>query len=211
VKHPGVALVSLKKRKNMNGEISLKVTWYKKANDLIGIRVIDEAGGDVGTISDVLFTDQGSVVSAIVIKKKAFRHPEIIIHFKDIKRVTKDWVMVDMDGATSVRESDQDNNRSISNNSITGLTVLTKEGEEIGVIRDVLIDLDRGRVNAYEMSESFFDDLLDGRKLIPPSKDATINKNNYIISKETQNNIKPKKAGLKKLLSIKKEEIDSGQ
>jgi len=187
------------------------VTWQKKANDLIGIRVVDEQGGnDIGTVKDILFTDKGSTVNAIIVKKN-FWHPEVIIKLKDIKKISKDYMVVDTKRITAIEKKYRNSNRFINNGDITGLTVLTKEGERVGVIKDVLIDLERGKVYAYEMSESFFDDLLDGRKLIPASKDATINGDKYVISKQTHSNIKSKKKGLKKLLNIKKEEFDSGQ
>jgi uncharacterized protein YrrD len=51
--------------------------------------------------------------------------------------------------------------------SFLGLKVFSKEGGELGFVKDVLFDSKSGKVESLEISDGLFQDVLQGRKMLP--------------------------------------------
>jgi uncharacterized protein YrrD len=69
-----------------------------------------------------------------------------------------------------------------SYNLILGKLVLGTHGEILGVIRDLLIDVDTGLIRAYELSEGYLDDFLKGRQIVSLEYGHKLNGKNIVQS-----------------------------
>lgn len=139
-----------------------------RINDIVDLPVIDSATARrICTIRDVIIDLKENRVYALVCRERFFRRYMEAIAFRNVSAITQNSVAVT--GRTAhlnSRELNMRQRRFQSYNMILGKLVLGTHGEILGVIRDLLIDVDTGMIKAYELSEGYLDDFLKGRRIV---------------------------------------------
>jgi uncharacterized protein YrrD len=61
-------------------------------------------------------------------------------------------------------------------------TVLTRDGERLGLLEDVYFSEQMGTIEAYELTDGFFADIAEGKKVVKASGEPlTIGKDTIVI------------------------------
>ena len=100
-------------------------------------------------------------------KKRLLKKEFSIISLDDLSLITKDGIHIKSHKTSKEFEY---NNRKFFGLSyihdILNKIVLSNEGEVIGIIRDIFLDIEKGIYFGFEISEGYIDDIITGRKLI---------------------------------------------
>jgi len=139
-----------------------------RVNDIVDLPIIEKTSGQrICTVKDVIVDTRENRVYALLCRERLIKRSCEIIPYDDVISITQNYVMIA--GKTGVLRQ----KRTISRRSryqglddILGKLVINKRGEILGIIRDLLINSDNGRIIAYELSEGYLDDLVTGRRIV---------------------------------------------
>jgi len=174
-----------------------------KGRELIGLPVITlDKGEQIANIQDVIFDPRNSKVLALVTEEKGWFKGARIIPFKNIYKIGEDAVTVETSdaelNANDLAEIEKFSDEEIN---VIGTTIITESGNNLGVIEDIIIDIESGYIEGYEISGGVIKDLIDGRVVIPLPDSITIGKDAVIVPDWVENKIKQQGRGLKAAFS----------
>jgi len=155
----------------------------RKAKDIIGMPVIEVAGGkQLGQVKDIAMDADWRVTAVVVETKNWFSGPKVIL-CEDIVSFGDDAVTVKDED--SVRELSGDSSwRYLDNGDgkVKGKPVVTVNGNQLGVVEDVYFEENLGtKVIGYELTDGFISDLTDGRKWLPAPERVTWGEDALIV------------------------------
>lgn len=134
------------------------------------------------TVYDVILSENTNRIIGFTWKKKILKKQFGIILLDDLLLIGRDGLYVKDNRIT--REFDY-NNRSVFGLSyihdILNKIVLNIDNEVIGIVRDIILDLEMGIYTNFEFSEGYIDDLINGRKLIAAGLGYKIDSESLIL------------------------------
>jgi uncharacterized protein YrrD len=125
---------------------------------------ISKTGKAVGVISDLQLSHDGSI-QAIVVDVKGLFGRDRHIPVQSVESFGHDGVMITNqdDRHTGF---DKSGHYLCHHHGLLGQLLYTTEGEKLGIVEDVYFDENLGTILGYEVSEGFFADLSEGKKVI---------------------------------------------
>ncbi|HEY3368073.1 MAG TPA: PRC-barrel domain-containing protein [Symbiobacteriaceae bacterium] len=136
-----------------------------KAGDLIGLPVL---GGPqlkrLGQVQEVLFSPDGRQVCGLLLDGGWFQ-PARILDYRAVQTVGETHVL-----AAEVYLTQE--NGAKSRQDLHGLPVLRGNGEEAGLMDDLVFDAATGAVTGLQLSRGLVDDLYHGKTVIPLEADV---------------------------------------
>ncbi|HHY23678.1 MAG TPA: photosystem reaction center subunit H [Clostridiaceae bacterium] len=135
----------------------------ERHSEIIGLPVICVPGGKVlGIVRDVAFCNKERRAKAIFVENVGIRRNRWLISMEDIEKIGKDAVIID-----DIEKKKKVKEKAINSGEIKDMKVYSKSGWELGVIKDILFDCKTGNIEGVEVSEGIYQDLSEGRKIIP--------------------------------------------
>ncbi|MFS0861672.1 PRC-barrel domain-containing protein [Fredinandcohnia sp. 179-A 10B2 NHS] len=145
--------------------------------------VYDEKAGKVlGKVSDICITSDGKV-SALIMKGMGLFERDRLVPIECISSFGDDGVMV------SNREQLQrlDNEAEIptyflhSHHGLFRKPMLSSEGEKLGLLEDVYFTEELGTIIGYEVTDGFFADITEGKKVVKSTQPLTIGEDVIVV------------------------------
>ncbi|MCL6460223.1 MAG: PRC-barrel domain-containing protein [Gorillibacterium sp.] len=164
----------------------------RKARDIIGLPVIDlKTGRRIGTVKDIMF-DSNWQIRCILLETKTWLITPRAVELDDTVSLGEDAVTVQETPTQTDCPVLKDAFFLFQDKKIIGLPVLTKNGQELGLIEDVYFDekLDK-RIVGFEMSEGFLSDVTAGRKWLPFPEEALLGEDAVIVPVQSHQEVKP--------------------
>lgn len=131
-----------------------------KGREITGLPVVSLASGkEIGLVDDILWSHSDLKI----------RYLEVGDHhlpFPDISSIGTDAVTIS--GQEVLVEQIKEISELKSINQTGGEVVLTENGENLGVLKDVIFDATEGEIKGYELSTGVVGDLLSGRLIMSP-------------------------------------------
>lgn len=84
--------------------------------------------------------------------------------------------------------------------SLLGRRVYSKAGGELGIVKDVIFDIQSGKIEAFEISDGILQDIIQGRKLLPLFGKVELGEEVAIVEKEAVDEMKETGGGIKNKL-----------
>ncbi|MFD1736691.1 PRC-barrel domain-containing protein [Bacillus salitolerans] len=125
----------------------------------------NKTGKYMGTIRDLLLSNKGDIQS-IVVDGKGLFHPDHLIDFNHIISFGQDGVMIH-EHLEQLKRKKAESYYLSHHHGLLGRDLYSTEGERLGIIDDVYFDEKLGTILGYEVSEGFFADIAEGKKVIP--------------------------------------------
>ena len=124
---------------------------------------ISETGKKIGVVSDIQISNEGTIQSIVVDVKGLFERDR---HFRieDVISFGLDGMMIKQQ--STPYKSNRDGHYLNHHHGLIGQLLYTTEGEKLGIIEDVYFDEKLGTILGYEVSEGFFADLSEGKRVI---------------------------------------------
>ncbi|WP_019585169.1 PRC-barrel domain-containing protein [Deinococcus apachensis] len=154
-----------------------------KAKELLGRPIIAiDSGEKIETTRDVVFDHQANEVMGLLVDEGGWFRAAKVVPFGAIRSIGEDAIMVDSaESVTSTREDGRLAEVLESNVSLSGMTLLTTDGQNLGKIADVFFDEHTGRVEGYEATGGIFSDLSSGRTFVPAPEHVQIGHDAAIV------------------------------
>ncbi len=173
----------------------------EKYSEIIGLPVICASGGkNIGIVKDILFCPESKEVKALLLEQKGFRVKKRIILIKDVINMGRDAVMVE-DSKCIVEMSKAEKTGELGKRGLVrGLNVFSREGNNIGAVEDIIFDSTTGHIEGLEITDGIFQDIINGRKIVPVIGRVEFGSENIILDKEAIEEIMETGGGIKKLL-----------
>lgn len=163
-----------------------------KGRDLVGLPVIEVTTGQkIGTVQDLMF-ERWSACCLLLETRVWFKAPRAVEWTEGVS-VGEDAVILPRDKVViDCPEGSETTFFLLKDRKITGLPVLSRNGQELGVIEDVYIasELDK-RILGFELSEGFLSDVTEGRKWLPFPSKITFGKDAVIVPVQSHGELKP--------------------
>jgi len=147
----------------------------KLQQHVLGLPVIDVSSGKmVGTVVDLYFDAEG-LFRGIVVEKEGIFSKKMFTSSENIGNIGENAIMIDsFSNMEELTGKDQLISFQSGENFLKGKLMLTANGQELGIVEDVYFNENLERIIGYEISEGFIDDITEGRKLIPYTKNMVL-------------------------------------
>ncbi|WP_078382664.1 PRC-barrel domain-containing protein [Sutcliffiella halmapala] len=148
---------------------------------VVGMLIYDVASGNkVGRITDFCIVEPGQV-KGLLIDGKGIFHRTKFLPYEYIQSFGDDGVMVDPKEFSSVTKEDGQV-YFLKYHGIKGKSFLTGEGNKLGLLDDVYFEEETGTIVGYEVTDGFFADMAEGKKVINHPSDLIIGKDTVVVS-----------------------------
>lgn len=175
----------------------------RKASDLIGLPVISkETGKKIATIKEIIYSEKKNKVVGFLVNEGGFFREAKLIQFNNVDSIGKDALIIENENLVEKSSFLPEINQLINEKKIAEDEILTEDGESIGHIRDIIIDVGNGTVLGFILTEGLIQDLKEGRNVLPYNIETIFGENSIIISNETKVLFDIYKEDYKKLLEF---------
>lgn len=172
----------------------------ERYSEVVGLPVICIGNGKkIGIVKDILLNQELRRVKAIMIETKGYSITKKAIKVEDIRKLGKDAVIVDdRTCVKNLKNVDFGHPlKSIGKDVLDVLRIYTKNGEDLGIVKDILIDFGTAHVEGMEISDGIFHDIVQGRKILPLFGKVEFSEENILVDKEAIEEMTHTGGGLK--------------
>lgn len=153
----------------------------KKGRDLIGMPIIDLSNGEiVGRVRDVYFNPKSHRILGIVVDGGGWLKGPRKICYADLTGIGDDAVTIEND-MVILKEPIEEDCILTGEGTLIGNKVMTRDGNELGTIADVIFDHSTGEITHYQLSEGIVQDMLEGREILPVDTEFQYGKDALIV------------------------------
>lgn len=156
----------------------------KRLSDVVGMPVVcAKSGKTIGDVKEPVFTPNGSEVAGLLTLIRGNVNKTGIIFIEDILDIGKDAILI-FDN-NSIEEDKKVIKGFMKNNKwfCMNKKVLTKDGIELGIIKDGSFDEKTGKISEFALSLGIFEDIRDGRKILQLSSDTEFGEDYILVPK----------------------------
>lgn len=165
---------------------------------ILGLPIIyGPTGKRMGTVEGVRHRPHAENVEGIILSRMGIKTKYYFLGFNRINSFGESSIIIDEDLMEEIKGLAEDNT--------LGKTIILKDGRELGIISDIIFDSGDGRIEGFEISKGFMDDLIGGRSMLLGKPSWALNQDNYIIPDEADIEIKSGNGGILNILSKLKE------
>lgn len=134
------------------------------SREILGTPVVHtKSGRELGKIREWLLDSRGEAFVGFVAEGSGWITQRRVFPYGDILRLGRDAVLVASDGHHPTGDPPLlDGDQTCR---IVGKRVLSADGQELGVIEDVLFEESSGRIAGWRLSLGLIDDILYGREI----------------------------------------------
>lgn len=168
----------------------------KTSTEVLGKPVISLEGGvQLGTVDDLLFSENQSHILGFSVKPGMFTDSFVVL-FSEISAFGPDALVarqarsVQPAAGTAAVEPQP---------AIRGKRVMTRNGRDLGEVTDLHFDEQSGEILGYELANNAFAGLLPRRYILPPSEGLTVGADVVLVEPEAAELLERKSDALKRL------------
>lgn len=156
----------------------------RRAIELLGVRVINRKNGEVvGRVQDILFDHQGYLQGFLLERSNWFEKAPFIPLTGAI--LGEDYITVSEDQILDANSIQQDwIHLTGKSPQFKGMPLISSSGKKLGTLEDVYFQEEVGNIIGYELSDGFFSDVLEGRRMIRSPYRLIVGKDSIIVPEE---------------------------
>lgn len=153
--------------------------------DIRGSSVINGEGEAKGSVLDCIFDRRSRRITALVVMNKTPLVHYYILRFIDIKNLG-DNLMTE-EKLYPLKKSIITKNKAIRFGSYVDKAVIDDNGDEVGEIKDAIIEEGTGAIKAIICTRGFVEDMMGGRRVFLVDKETKFGLDKIIIKNCTMN------------------------
>ncbi|MCM3179841.1 PRC-barrel domain-containing protein [Cytobacillus horneckiae] len=148
---------------------------------LKGLSVIEvDSGNCLGEVCDLSISHDG-LVKGLLVKTGSFFKKTYFLDINDVSSFGWDGVMIPKGSIMHPLTKDQTFTVA-GENRLAGKMMMTREGDRLGLLEDVYFHEEVGTIVGYELSDGFFSDVLEGKKVVKTEEPPAIGKDAIIVN-----------------------------
>ncbi|HHY72904.1 MAG TPA: photosystem reaction center subunit H [Bacillus bacterium] len=140
-------------------------------------------GKELGKVLDLCFDNNGTV-NGLMVDTKGLLKKNKLIPYSQISSIGMDGIMLSNEPTTEEQMTQNRNGVHFLQNGqerIIGKPLVTTEGEKLGLVEDVYFREELGTIIGYEVTDGFFADMTEGRKVYKSGAPLTIGESILIV------------------------------
>lgn len=150
------------------------------SRDISGLPVIHAASGrELGKVRELLLDEHGHSVVAFTAEGSGWLPQRRLFSYRDIVGLGTDTVLVSREGKHPAGDPPLWNDKPTTR--VLGMRVISADGDELGVVEDILVEEETGRVTGWRLSTGLIDDILAGRQVVSAPLQMSIGEDVLII------------------------------
>ena len=176
----------------------------KKGSELIGLPVIclDE-GCKKMEIKDLLYSLTEYRLMGFIVEQGKYFHDKKIIKFENVKSIDENAVILQNKQCIErIKDVIENPELTCLGEKLLDMEVITEDGQNVGLIQDITIDLPTGNLTELIISEGILDDLMVGRPILPIEANLDLTGDTLVINDVTNQSIIHNTGGIKKIFSM---------
>jgi uncharacterized protein YrrD len=149
---------------------------------LNGLSVITLNGGEeIGKVIDLLFHE--THVEGFLINKNGWLNRHLFVPLENIYSIGHDAILITDVKMLSTYDKKQFPYYSLHNGAkkIVGKTLLSTEGEKLGLVEDVYFNENMGNIVGYEVTDGFIADIKEGKRVLKSTAPLTVGEEVLVI------------------------------
>jgi uncharacterized protein YrrD len=176
------------------GEMTLE-----KYSEVIGLPILCvDSGKRIGVVSDIIFSPETREARALLLEHKGCTLGKQVVLLRDVVSLGRDAVIVE-DGNCIQKLKDAERKEHLNGKArIHGMRIYTRTGNDLGTVKDVLFDYSTGTIEGVEVSDGLFQDLAQGRNMIPLLGRVEFGEDSILVDREAIEEMTGTGGGLKK-------------
>lgn len=140
----------------------------RKGRQLLSLPVVEAlTGARLGEVKELLYNTRECKLLGFVVADGGWIHGAKAVLLPGVREITDTAVVVE--DRAFVRDVREMGELPAVGRGVMGYTLITEDGRELGVIQDLVISPDIGKIEGYELSDGVIDDLLKGRTTVAVS------------------------------------------
>lgn len=138
------------------------------------------SGKKLGEVLDLSITGNGKI-EGLLIKTGALFKKTFLIRVSDVSSFGMDGIMVEDRKALTPLQG-QPEYTFEHHRGLTGKVIMSSEGEKLGLLSDVYFTEEVGTIVGYELTDGFFSDITEGKKVVKTIEPPTFGKDAIIVN-----------------------------
>lgn len=145
--------------------------------------MVQNIGQTIGEIKDIYYDPLGKTVLGFIVEEKGWFKGAKIIKIDDVQEITSKAIFIaDVDVILDTNDCAELNDNIEARVDLRGFKMVKDNGQELGVICDLLIETENNFIYGYEISDGVINDLLLGRTSVMVSGNIAVKDNLVVMS-----------------------------
>ncbi len=195
--------ITIVERENLIGNSWLRGDsgLLQKYSEVLNLPVVCVNNGKkAGVVKDIIFCPENREVRAFLLEHRGLEIRKKVVKLKSILSLGTDALIIDGPDCVESLGKASYTAEFKDEGSILGLRIFTRSGEELGIVRDVIFDWQTGRIEGFEVSDGLFQDILQGRKILPLFGKVEFGEENVLVEKEAVEEMENTGGGIRNML-----------
>lgn len=160
-----------------------------KQSECLGLPIISASdGGIVGRVKDFLISDKDKSIYGVTLEGNLFNSARIIL-LEDVLRIGKDAMIVYSKDVVR-------NSNSSPHYSMRDKEVYTRDGINLGIVKDIRINELNGEIECVEVSDGIIADIVNGRSVLPLIGRVLFSDSNIVVENQAYEEIEVGSRGI---------------
>lgn len=144
--------------------------------------IYQQTGALLGEVKDIYYDPIASQIMGLVVEEKGWFRGARLVPYEKVEKIDAQGVYIMAQEAIIKLGEDKELGRSFDHRMDIRGYPMFRGTEEVGIIRDLLIDTASPKIYGYEISDGLISDLLTGREAIILSGDITVEDGKVLVS-----------------------------
>ncbi|MEK5441718.1 PRC-barrel domain-containing protein [Fredinandcohnia sp. FSL W7-1320] len=143
----------------------------------------EKSAEELGRVSDLCITSDGKV-NALILKGKGLFERDRVVPIESISSIGDDGVMVSDRSLLELLDNEADTPTYFlhTHHGLFRKPLLSSEGQKLGLLEDVYFTEEVGTIIGYEVTDGFFADITEGKKVIKTNEPLKIGEDVIVVS-----------------------------
>ncbi|MGN7295576.1 PRC-barrel domain-containing protein [Ferdinandcohnia sp. SAFN-114] len=143
----------------------------------------EKSAEELGRVSDLCITSDGKV-NALILKGKGLFERDRVVPMESISSIGDDGVMVSDRSLLELLDNEADTPTYFlhTHHGLFRKPLLSSEGQKLGLLEDVYFTEEVGTIIGYEVTDGFFADITEGKKVIKTNEPLKIGEDVIVVS-----------------------------
>lgn len=159
-----------------------------------------DSGKKAGVVKDILFNLKSREVKALLLESKRLLPGRRTVLRSDLLRLGDNAAIISDISCVSNMNWKAYKDAFGDEACPLGLKIYSKDGGELGIVKDVIFDIQSGKIEGFEISDGLLQDIIQGRRILPLFGKVEFGEELAIVESEAVDEMKETGGGIKNKL-----------
>jgi len=159
-----------------------------------------DSGKKAGVVKDILFSLGSRSAKAFLLDHSGISLNKRVVYISELLSLGGEAAIVNSSSCVSDMNRVDYTEAFRDEGALLGLKVYSKDGGELGIVKDVIFDYKTGKIEGFEISDGLIRDVMQGRKLLPLFGKVELGEEYAVVDREAVEEMQDTGGGLRNKL-----------